>query len=146
MKEDALRNSQTNNIIEIFNFYKDKDFYKIKLDFLRKIINKPFSIFIEKHLLYIELVLIVQKNNLLIMNNAFIQFLADLFARLFSEKPKFCAALQWVAFIVGGISSGIMYLESLCTLPTWISSLGSVNVLVGSVVALILSQLPQKGE
>lgn len=81
------------------------------------------------------------------MNNAFIQFLADLFARLFSGKPKFFAVLQWVAFVVGGVSSGIMYLESLgTTLPSWVSAVGSANVLIGSVVALILSQLPQKGE
>ena len=81
------------------------------------------------------------------MNNAFIQFLADLFARLFSGKPKFFAVLQWVAFIVTGISAGIMYLQTLgTTLPSWVSSLGNVNVIIGSVVALVLAQLPKKGE
>jgi hypothetical protein len=76
--------------------------------------------------------------------NAFFQFLADFATRLFSAKPKFFVTLQWVAFIVGGISAGIMYFGTVTTLPSWVNSLGSVNVVIGSVVALILAQLPNK--
>jgi hypothetical protein len=78
------------------------------------------------------------------MNNTFFKFLADFVSRLFSGKPKFFQTVQWIAFIVGGISSGIMYLETTTTLPSWVASIGSVNVVVGSVVALILAQLPNK--
>lgn len=76
--------------------------------------------------------------------NAFFQFLADFATRLFSAKPKFFETIQWIAFIVGGLSSGIMYFETVTTLPSWVSSLGSVNVVIGSVIALILAQLPNK--
>ncbi len=78
------------------------------------------------------------------MNNAFFRFLAEFVTRLFSSKPKFFAVIQWIAFMTGGISSAILYLESVMTLPTWVASLGNVNVIIASVVAIVLSQLPTK--
>jgi len=78
------------------------------------------------------------------MNNAFFRFLAEFVTRLFSSKPKFFAVIQWIAFMTGGISSAILYLESVITLPTWVAALGNVNVIIASVVAIILSQLPTK--
>ncbi len=78
------------------------------------------------------------------MNNAFFRFLAEFVTRLFSSKPKFFAIIQWIAFVTGGISSAILYLESVTTLPSWVASLGNANVIIASVVAIILSQLPTK--
>lgn len=79
------------------------------------------------------------------MNNAFFRFLAEFVTRLFSGKPKFFATVQWIAFMTGGISSAIMYLESIgTTLPSWVSAVGNTNVIIASVVAIILSQLPTK--
>lgn len=81
------------------------------------------------------------------MNNPFFKFLAEFVTRLFSGKPKFFATVQTIAFITGGISSGILYLQSTSVaLPSWLSSFGNVNVVIASVVAIILSQLPTKSK
>jgi hypothetical protein len=79
------------------------------------------------------------------MNHPFFNFLAEFFTRLFSGKPKFFASLQTIAFITAGVSSGILYLKSISTdLPDWLSILGNLNLVVGAVVAIIMSQLPNK--
>lgn len=75
--------------------------------------------------------------------NSFFQFLAEFFTRLFSKKPKFFEVVQWVSFLTGGVSSAILYLNETGTaLPAWVSVVGNVNVIIGSVVALIIAQLP----
>lgn len=79
------------------------------------------------------------------MNNAFFKFLAELVTRVFSSKPKFFAIIQWVAFLTGGFSAAVQYLKEVGTeLPAWVAVAGNVNVVVGSVVALIIAQLPVK--
>ncbi len=78
------------------------------------------------------------------MDNAFFRFLAEFVTRLFSSKPKFFAIIQWIAFITGGVSSAILYLQSVTTLPSWVAALGNVNVIIASVIAIVLSQLPTK--
>ncbi len=78
------------------------------------------------------------------MDNAFFRFLAEFVTRLFSSKPKFFAITQWIAFITGGVSSAILYLQSVTTLPSWVAALGNVNVIIASVIAIVLSQLPTK--
>jgi hypothetical protein len=79
------------------------------------------------------------------MNNAFFSFLAELVTRLFSAKPKFFSVIQWVAFLAGGFSATVQYLQEVGTaLPSWVAVAGNVNVVVGSVVALIIAQLPVK--
>ncbi len=78
------------------------------------------------------------------MDNAFFRFLAEFVTRLFSSKPKFFAIIQWIAFITGGVSSAILYLQSITTLPSWVAALGNVNVIIASVIAIVLSQLPTK--
>lgn len=80
--------------------------------------------------------------------NAFFQFLAELVTRLFSTKPKFFQVIQWISFLTGGVSSAILYLKETGTeLPAWIGAVGNVNVIVASVVALVIAQLPvPKGE
>jgi hypothetical protein len=78
-------------------------------------------------------------------DNPLVKFLAELITRLFSGKPKFFAVIQWVSLIVGGLSGVIMYLQTTATkMPAWLSSVGNVVVLISSVVALIIAQLPNK--
>jgi hypothetical protein len=79
------------------------------------------------------------------MNNPIFNFLAEFITRLFSEKPKFFQTLQMIAFAAGGLSTTIIYLQSTYgTLPSWVSLIGNINVVVASVVALIMAQLPNK--
>lgn len=78
-------------------------------------------------------------------NNALVQFIAEFITRLFSTKPKFFVTIQWISFIVGGISAIIMYLKSTSSvLPAWVNSIGSTAVLASAVVAAIVAQLPKQ--
>jgi len=80
-------------------------------------------------------------------NNAIYQFIADLIDRLFSSKPGFFGVIQWVSTIVGAISTLIIYLQSTgVSLPSWVVSMGKTDVIVGSIVALIIAQLPKQQE
>jgi hypothetical protein len=80
--------------------------------------------------------------------NPIVKFVADFIVRMFSGKPKFFANIQLVSVIVGGISSVIVYLQSQpgLNLPSWVSAVGSVNVIIAAVVALVMAQLPKHTE
>jgi L-asparagine transporter-like permease len=78
-------------------------------------------------------------------NNALFQFIAEFIARLFSGKPKFFVIIQWISFVIGGISAIIMYLKSTSVaLPDWVTAIGNVTVVISSIVAMIVAQLPKK--
>ncbi len=79
------------------------------------------------------------------MKNPLVDFLAEFVIRLFSAKPKFFVIIQWISILVGGISAGLTYWQSLGkVLPAWAITVSNVNVIVGSVVAIIISQLTMK--
>ena len=71
------------------------------------------------------------------MDNAFFRFLAEFVTRLFSSKPKFFAIIQWIAFITGGVSSAILYLQSITTLPSWVAAPGNVTVIIVSFIVMV---------
>lgn len=77
------------------------------------------------------------------MNNALAQFIAEFSVRLFSKKPKFFVIIQWIATVIGCIGAVLAYLHGTSiVLPDWTSKISEVNVIVGSVVAMIMAQLP----
>jgi hypothetical protein len=77
------------------------------------------------------------------MQNPFFKFLAELATRLFSKNPKFFDIVQMIALVVGGVSGLVQYLQSTgVELPKLFEVVGNINVVVSSVVALILAQLP----
>ncbi len=77
------------------------------------------------------------------MQNPFFKFLAELATRLFSKNPKFFDYVQMIALVVGGLSGLVQYLQSTgVELPKLFDIVGNVNVVVSSVVAMILAQLP----
>jgi len=79
------------------------------------------------------------------MKNPLVDFVAEFVLRLFSSKPRFFVIIQWISVLVGGISVGISYWESLGKeLPSWVHTVGNVNVMVGSIVAIIVAQLTKK--
>jgi hypothetical protein len=79
------------------------------------------------------------------MKNPLVDFLAEFVVRLFADTPKFFKIVQWISIVVGGISAGITYWQSLGkVLPEWLVTVGNVNVIIGSVVAIVISQLTKK--
>lgn len=77
----------------------------------------------------------------------FIVFISDLIRRLFSKKPQFFNIIQKLSIITGGLSATFLYIESLqIELPSYLKIIGSVNVLVGSVIATLMAQLPNSKE
>lgn len=79
------------------------------------------------------------------MKNPLVDFLAEFVIRLFSAKPRFFVIIQWISVVVGGISAGLTYWQSTGhVLPAWAVTLSNVNVIVGSVVAIIVAQLTKK--
>ncbi len=77
------------------------------------------------------------------MQNPFFKFLAELATRLFSKNPKFFDIVQMIALVGGGVSGLVQYLQSTgVELPKLFEVVGNINVVVSSVVALILAQLP----
>ncbi len=79
--------------------------------------------------------------------NPFFKFLAELVTRLFSKNPKFFSTLQLISLVVGGLSGLVYYLQSLgVNMPEFFKILGNINVMVGSVVAIIVAQLPNQSK
>ncbi len=79
------------------------------------------------------------------MKNPMIDFVAELAVRLFSSKPKFFAIVQWISTILGSAAAVLMYLHTEgVALPVWTSKISEVSVIVGSIVALVMAQLPNK--
>lgn len=79
------------------------------------------------------------------MKNPLFDFIAEFVIRLFSAKPQFFVVIQWISIVVGGISAGLSYWQSLGkVLPEWVISVSNANVMVGAIVALIMAQLPLK--
>lgn len=75
------------------------------------------------------------------MNNALKTFIAELVLRFFSKKPKFFTIIQILSIVTGGVSALISYLESTSVaLPVWVASVGNINVIVGSIVAIVIAQ------
>jgi hypothetical protein len=79
------------------------------------------------------------------MNNALTLFISELVLRLFSQKPKFFVIIQWVSILTGAVSALISYLgTTTLALPSWVATVGNVNVMIASIVAIIVSQLTNK--
>lgn len=77
------------------------------------------------------------------MNNALFQFIAEFSVRMFSKKPKFFAIIQWISVTIGSVGALLAYLHSAnIPLPEWTAKISEVNIIVGSIVAMIMSQLP----
>jgi hypothetical protein len=75
------------------------------------------------------------------MNNALTKFVAELALRFFSKKPKFFVIIQVLSVVTGAVAALISYLESSSVeLPVWVASVGNVNVIIASIVALIVAQ------
>jgi hypothetical protein len=79
------------------------------------------------------------------MKNPLVDFIAEFVVRLFADTPKFFKIIQWISIVVGGISAGISYWQSLGkVLPEWLATVSNVNVLIGSIVAIVIAQLTKK--
>ena len=78
------------------------------------------------------------------MENKTPNFLTELIIRLFSDNPKFFKVIQAISLGVGGLSAVIMYVKSnaIAEVPAWLGTLDSVSVVIGSVVATVIAQLP----
>ena len=77
------------------------------------------------------------------MNNPLFGFLAEFVSRLFHKNPKFFKVVQVISLVVGGAAAVVMYLQSNgVVLPKLFEIVGHVNVVVSSIVATILAQLP----
>lgn len=75
------------------------------------------------------------------MNNALTKFFAELALRFFSKKPKFFVIIQVLSVVTGVVSAVISYLQDTAVqLPVWVASVGNVNVIIASIVALIIAQ------
>lgn len=86
---------------------------------------------------------VIYKNKIEKMENPFFKFLAELVTRLFSKNPKFFTKIQLISLIVGGLSGLVWYLKSInVEVPGLFAVLDNVTVMVSSVVALIMAQLP----
>lgn len=63
--------------------------------------------------------------------------------RITTKNPKFFDKIQLVSLFVGSVSAVIVYLKSQgIELPGWLSILDNTNIVVNSIIAMILSQLP----
>lgn len=71
-------------------------------------------------------------------------FLLELLKRLTTNNPKFFKIIQVIALVIGAASAALIYLEGKIELPSWTSHLANVEVIVNSIVAVILSQLPNQ--
>ena len=79
------------------------------------------------------------------MNRAIRSFLKEFVTRLRTENPRFFKVIQFISFIIGGFTSILSALQSTgINLPPVLDSLASINTAIISVVAIILSQLPNK--
>ena len=75
--------------------------------------------------------------------NPLFKFLSELVSRLFSKNPKFFKYVQLISVVLGALSAVVVYLQSVgISLPGLFTAFGNINVIVSSVVATILSQLP----
>lgn len=75
--------------------------------------------------------------------NPLSKFVAELVSRLFSKNPKFFDYIQIASVVLGSLSAVVAYLQSTgVDLPGVFTAFGNVNVLVSSVIATILAQLP----
>jgi hypothetical protein len=77
------------------------------------------------------------------MQNPFFKFLAELATRLFSKNPKFFDHVQLISLFVGGLSGLVHYLQTLgIEMPKLFAVLDNATVMITSVIAIILAQLP----
>jgi len=77
------------------------------------------------------------------MENPFFKFLAELVSRLFSKNPKFFDHVQLVSLFVGGVSGLVHYLQTLgVDMPKLFAAMDNATVMISSVIAIILAQLP----
>lgn len=65
-------------------------------------------------------------------------------SRLMTKNPSFFRKVQVASVVLGALSAVVMYLKSsgLYPVPAWLEVLDSATVLVGSVVATVMAQLP----
>jgi len=69
-------------------------------------------------------------------------FFTEFVTRLAKENPKFFKIIQWVALGVGSLAAALKYINGGVTLPWYLEWLKANSVLVGSVVTIIMAQLP----
>jgi Na+/glutamate symporter len=71
-------------------------------------------------------------------------FLVEIISRLMTKNPRFFKKLQVASVVLGGLSAVVMYLKSsgMYPVPAWLEVLDSMTVLVASVIATVIAQLP----
>lgn len=72
-------------------------------------------------------------------------FLVELMKRLTTNNPKFFKVIQVIALVIGCVSASLIYLEGKIELPSWTSHVASVEVIINSAIAAVISQLPVNG-
>ena len=83
------------------------------------------------------------------MNEKIAKFVVDFISRFGSAKPKFFAIIQYISIGTASLSSAIIWLQHSSFsshLPVWVASVGRTDVVVSSIVAIIIAQLPKQGE
>jgi len=76
------------------------------------------------------------------MNN---NFFAEFISRLGKSNPKFFDYIQIVALGLGALSTAFKFIDAHNTvLPDWLQWIKSTSVLIGSAIALVMGQLPNK--
>ena len=76
------------------------------------------------------------------MNNPLTNFLMELMTRLTTNNPKFFKVVQTIALVIGASSAVLMYLDGKVELPSWTIHIANIEVIINSVVAAVISQLP----
>lgn len=72
-------------------------------------------------------------------------FFSELIVRLGKSNPKFFDYIQIAALVLGALSAAFNYIDSHdAALPSWLNWIKSSTVLVSSIVAAVIAQLPNK--
>lgn len=66
----------------------------------------------------------------------------ELMKRLTTSNPKFFKVIQVIALVLGTASAALMYLDGKVELPAWTSHIASIEVIINSAIAAVVSQLP----
>lgn len=73
------------------------------------------------------------------------RFLAEVITRLGKSNPKFFDYIQVVALGLGAVAAAFNFIDQHGTiLPSWLTWIKSTTVIVSSVVAAVIAQLPNK--
>lgn len=79
----------------------------------------------------------------MIFNNFLTNFLVELAKRLTTRAPRFFRVIQAAAVILGATSAAVLWLtEQGYNLPIWLQKIGDMKIIINSVLAIVLAQLP----